>query len=278
MGFCGPALHPVAIRRDDIRCVLQVIEPCRVASRRVFELMVKECERLLARLLIDTASAHQVLGLTQQMEHKETLVKPSTIESRQQTARDLLWAASAEPAWAGRARDRSDTDLVGAVARRQGFVGTGCRAAGLHVRLVRQHLTVALMSRDLTMPQVRVDPWSRGSEDRDRRCPDGESSSLSRDAQSAALLMREDAGDFERVDSGGCVPSKAMMGRPETLSVGQCFEIDHPGEIQRVPLAWRSQSGQWLLPPYEKAALTLRVIREVLAQLDVDSERFLSQG
>jgi hypothetical protein len=340
LGFEASA-GPQALEAE-IRRVVQVIEQYPETGRRVFELMSEEFEKFLATFLTAKDRTRKVVGVAQQVEHKETLAIQYTIELRKwltdlpvsealrdfvykvwvevlavsavkngpkdaktlrhkQTAHDLLWAASAKPSRAERARV---IDQMPALLQqlRDGMALLGFEADEQdgHIALVRQHLTEAFLSRGPSIPQERLDDLAARLADLEDILPEGDLVDLALDPESVALLVGEDLGDFELVERGGSMPTEAMMDWATELPVGEWFELDHNGKVGQVQLAWRSQRGQLLLfvdvqqrcllfplqrvgaylqagllLPAEDEALTVRATRDALAKLDANPERLL---
>lgn len=346
MGSCVMGFESSASPQEleaEIRRVVQVIEQYPETGRRVFELMSEEFEKFLAGFLTGKDHTRKVVGVAQQVEHKETLAIQYTIELRKwltdlpvdealrdfiykvwvevlavsavkhgpkdsktlrhkQTAHDLLWAASAKPSRAERARVIEQMPaLLQQLRDGMGLLGLDAQDQDAHIVVVRQHLTDAFMSRGPTIPQDRLDELAAQLANLEDMLPEGDLIDLSLDPESVALLVGEELGDFEWVERGGSMPTEAMMDWASELPVGEWFELDHNGQMGQVQLAWRSQRGQLLLfvdvqqrcllfplqrvgaylqagllLPAEDEALTVRATRDALAKLDANPERLLT--
>ncbi|GAA3988096.1 hypothetical protein GCM10022279_08970 [Comamonas faecalis] len=66
----------------EIRRIVQVIEQYPETGKRVFQLVYDEFEKFLARYLTEDQTKSRLVGLAQQVEHKETLAIQYTIELR----------------------------------------------------------------------------------------------------------------------------------------------------------------------------------------------------
>ncbi len=219
-----------------------------------------------------------------------------------QAAHDLLWAASAKPSRAERARVIEQLPaLLQQLRDGMGLLGLGAQDQDGHIEVVRHHLTEAFMSRGPAIAPQRLEELAQRLAELEDILPDGDLVELSLDPESVALLLGDDLGDFEFVERGGSIPTEAMMDWANELPVGDWFELDHNGQLGLVQLAWRSQRGQLLLfvdlrqrcllfpvrrvgaylqagllLPAEDEALTVRATREALAKLDANPERLLS--
>lgn len=219
-----------------------------------------------------------------------------------QAAHDLLWAASAKPSRAERARVIEQLPaLLQQLRDGMALLGLEEQERHNHIELVRHHLTEAFMSRGPAIAPERLEELSQRLAELEDILPDGDLVELSLDPESVALLLGDDMGDFEFVERGGSIPTEAMMDWANELPVGDWFELDHNGQMGLVQLAWRSQRGQLLLfvdlkqrcllfplqrvgaylqagllLPAEDEALTVRATREALAKLDANPERLLS--
>jgi hypothetical protein len=227
--------------------------------------------------------------------------KDSVTLRHKQVAHDLLWAASAKPSRAERARviEQMPT-LLQQLRDGMNLLGLDAQEQDTHIVVVRHHLTEAFMSRGPAIEQERLDELAQRLADLEDILPEGDLVELSLDPESVALLLGEELGDFEFIERGGSIPTEAMMDWANELPVGDWFELDHNGKMGQVQLAWRSQRGQLLLfvdlqqrcllfplqrvgaylqagllLPAEDEALTVRATREALAKLDANPERLL---
>ena len=227
--------------------------------------------------------------------------KDTQTVQHKQAAHDLLWAASAKPSRAERARVIEQLPaLLQQLRDGMALLGLEPQEQHNHIELVRHHLTEAFMSRGPAIAPERLDELAQRLADLEDILPDGDLVELSLDPDSVALLLGDDMGDFEFVERGGSIPTEAMMDWANELPVGDWFELDHSGQVAQVQLAWRSQRGQLLLfvdlkqrcllfpvqrvgaylqagllLPAEDEALTVRATREALAKLDANPERLL---
>ena len=81
LGFDASSINGSALEAE-IRRIVQVIEQYPETGRRVFELMLGEFEKFLARFLTEKQGTSRIVSVAQQVEQKETLAIQYTIEMR----------------------------------------------------------------------------------------------------------------------------------------------------------------------------------------------------
>ena len=218
------------------------------------------------------------------------------------TASDLVWAASAKPSRADRARVIQD--LPHLLQRlRQGMVLLGYPGAQqeAHIKLIGDTLADAFMSKTESIPQDRIDAMAeRLSHLEDFIIQDG-SGDIPLDSASIEMLVGIDASAIVVVADGGSKPNQAMVAWAQELQPGTWYTLDHNGVISQVQYVWRSdhkhlhlfasvdgrsfliqarrlaaylQAG--LITPQEEEPLTARATRDALAKLNANPERLAS--
>lgn len=215
------------------------------------------------------------------------------------TASDLVWAASAKPSRADRARVIQD--LPHLLQRlRQGMVLLGYPGAQQesHIKLIGDTLADAFMSKTESIPQDRIDAMAeRLSHLEDFIIQDG-SGDIPLDAASIEMLVGIDASAIVVVADGGSKPNQAMVAWAQELQPGTWYTLNHNGITSQVQYVWRSDQKQLhlfasvdgrsfliqarrlaaylqaaLLVPQEDEPLTARATRDALAKLDANPER-----
>jgi len=228
-------------------------------------------------------------------QHQETI-------ALKKSAADLVWAASAKPNKAERARVIQD--LPALLHRlRQGMTLMGIQgpAQETHIKVIGDTLADAFLSKTEAIPQARIDAMAKRLANLEDFVADDPSTDLPLDADSIELMLGIDASMIEVVADGGSNPSDAMLAWAMELQIGNWFMLDHNGKTQQVQYAWRSERRQLhlfaspegksfliqarrlaaylqsgLLVPTEEEALTVRATRDALSKLDANPERLLA--
>jgi hypothetical protein len=228
-------------------------------------------------------------------QHQETI-------ALKKSAADLVWAASAKPNKAERARVIQD--LPALLHRlRQGMTLMGIQGPiqETHIKVIGDTLADAFLSKTEAIPQARIDAMAKRLANLEDFVADDPSTDLPLDADSIELMLGIDASMIEVVADGGSSPSDAMLAWAMELQIGNWFMLDHNGKTQQVQYAWRSERRQLhlfaspegksfliqarrlaaylqsgLLLPSEEEALTVRATRDALSKLDANPERLLA--
>lgn len=81
MGFDAAGVHGSAMEAE-IRRIVQVIEQYPEAGKRVYQIVLDEFQKFLAKFLTEKSATQKMVGVAQQVEQKETLAIQYTIEMR----------------------------------------------------------------------------------------------------------------------------------------------------------------------------------------------------
>lgn len=229
------------------------------------------------------------------LKHEET----ATLK---QVASDLLWAASAKPNRADRARVIQQLPAILQRLRHgMGLLGYPPALQDQHIKSVSDTLADAFMSRTEEIPQESLDRLAKRLSNLEDFLPDSNVGDLDLDDESIEMITGVDASNIEVIRQGGSQPNEAMRAWAVELQVGSWYTLDHNAKLSTVQLAWRSERGQlflfvtssgrcFLMPvvrvaaylqaglllPAEEEALTVRATRDALAKLDANPERLLS--
>ena len=215
------------------------------------------------------------------------------------SASDLVWAASAKPSRSERARVISDLPKL-LQSLRQGMVLLGFDSAQqeAHIKLIRDTLADAFLSKTESIPQERIDAMAeRLTHLEDFIIEDG-TGDIPLDAASIEMLVGIDSSSIVVVADGGAKPTQAMMAWAQELQPGTWYMLEHEGKNSQVQFVWRSDRRQLhlfasvdgrsyliqarrlaaylqagLLVPQEEEALTVRATREALAKLEAEPAR-----
>lgn len=228
-------------------------------------------------------------------QHEDTL-------ALKKCASELVWAASAKPNRAERARVIQDLPrLLQRLRYGMSLVGMEGPEQESQIKLIGDILADAFLLKTEAIPRERIEDMAqRLAHLEDFVMTADSSTELPLDAESIELMLGIDASMIEVIADGGSKPSSAMVAWAAELQLGHWFSLDHNGTTRQVQYAWRSDRGQLhlfaapdgrsyliqakrlaaylqagLLLPAEEEALTVRATREALAKLDANPERLL---
>ncbi|MGC3986534.1 MAG: DUF1631 family protein [Pseudorhodoferax sp.] len=218
------------------------------------------------------------------------------------SAADLVWAASAKPNRADRARViQSLPALLQRLRQGMTLLGLSSPVQEGHIKRISDTLADAFMSKTEAIPQARIDMMARRLANLEDFVSDESMGDLPLDADSIELMLGIDASSIDVIPDAGAKPSEAMVAWAHELQLGHWFTLDHNQKISQVQLAWRSERRQLflfaamdgrstliqakrlaaylqagLLIPQEEEALTLRATRQALEKLDANPGRLLA--
>lgn len=218
------------------------------------------------------------------------------------SAADLVWAASAKPNRADRARViQSLPALLQRLRQGMTLLGLSSPVQEGHIKRISDTLADAFMSKTEAIPQARIDMMAQRLANLEDFVSDETMGDLALDADSIELMLGIDASSINVIPDAGAKPSEAMLAWAHELQLGHWFTLDHNQKISQVQLAWRSDRKQLflfaamdgsstliqvkrlaaylqagLLIPQEEEALTLRATRQALEKLDANPGRLLA--
>jgi hypothetical protein len=217
-------------------------------------------------------------------------------------AADLLWAASAKPNRAERAKVIADLpDLLKRLRLGMGLLGLSLPVQDAHIKSLSDTLADAFMSKAATMDQSQVIEVAQRIRNLEDFVSEEEVGDLPLDAESIELTLGIDMSGVEIVSEGGTEPTQAMRAWAMELDRGSWFHLDIKGKMKRVQYSWRSTRGQLflfadasgltylfqlkrlaaylqagLMTPIEDETLTVRATRAALTKLDANPDRLLN--
>ncbi len=228
--------------------------------------------------------------------------KHADTQTLKKCATDLVWAASAKPNRADRARVIQD--LPGLLLRlRSGMTLLAMAPSEQegHVKKINDTLADAFLSKTQAIPQAKIDAMAQRLSNLEDYVSDDPMGDLPLDSESLEMMLGIDASAIEVVSGGGSKPSAAMLAWAGELQLGSWFTLDHNSKITQVQFAWRSerkhlnlfastagksyliQGGRLaaylqagLLLPQEEEALTVRATRDALAKIEANPGRLLT--
>ena len=216
-------------------------------------------------------------------------------------AADLVWAASAKPNRADRAKVISELPkLLQLLRQGMTMLGIDSKSQDKNIKTISDALADAFMSKtDAILPE-RIEAMANRLANLEDYLSDEDVGDLPLDTEALVMMIGIDASDIEVITDGGSQPGEAMRAWAQELQLGTWFSLDHNGRVCQVQFAWRSDKNQLhlfassdgrnyliqarrlasylqagLLTPTEEESLTVRATRTALAKLEANPERLL---
>lgn len=217
------------------------------------------------------------------------------------SASDLVWAASAKPNRADRARVIQDLpQLLQRLRSGMTLLGLPPAEQEVHIKTVSDTLADAFLSKTQAIPQAQIDDMAKRLANLEDFVSEDGMGDLPLDAESIEMMLGIEASTIDVIADGGSKPTPAMLSWAQELQLGAWFTLDHNSHVTPVQFAWRSdrkhlnlfaassghsyliQAGRLaaylqagLLLPQEEETLTVRATRDALAKLEANPERLL---
>ena len=240
------------------------------------------------------AEALAISAMRSGPQHQETLVL-------KRASADLVWASSAKPNRADRAKVIADLPkLLQLLRSGMTMLGLDAAAQDEHIKIISDTLADAFLSKNSAIDPVRIDQMAKRLVNLEDYLSDEDIGDLPLDTDALVMMLGMDITDIEVVSDGGSQPSDAMRAWAGELQLGAWFSLDHNGAVAHVQFAWRSDRKQLhlfastdrknyliqarrlaaylqagLLVPTEEEALTVRATRDALVKLEANPERLL---
>jgi hypothetical protein len=218
------------------------------------------------------------------------------------SATDLVWAASAKPNRADRAKVIQELpNLLLRLRSGMTLLAMPPSEQEAHIKKVSDTLADAFLSKTQAIPQAKIDAMAQRLGNLEDFVSEDGLGDLPLDAESIEMMLGIDASAIEVVGNGGSKPTAAMLAWAQELQVGSWFTLDHNKQINHVQFSWRSdrkhlnlfasssgksfliQAGRLaaylqagLLLPQEEEGLTVRATRDALTKLEANPERILA--
>lgn len=227
-------------------------------------------------------------------QHAETL-------ALKKSATDLVWAASAKPQRADRARVIQDLpQLLQKLRAGMTLLGLAPSQQESYVKTISATLADAFLSKTQAIPAEQIQALAQRLAHLEDFVSEDGMGDLPLDAQSIEIMLGMEASTIDVVADGGSKPTAAMLAWAQELQLGSWFMLDHNGQVSQVQFVWRSerkhlnlfasaaghsylvQTGRLaaylqagLLLPQEEETLTVRATRDALVKLEANPERLL---
>jgi hypothetical protein len=241
------------------------------------------------------AEALSVSAVRKGPQHADTL-------TLKKCATDLVWAASAKPNRADRARVIQELpNLLLRLRSGMTLLSMAPSEQETHIRAVSDTLADAFQSKTQAIAQAKIDAMAQRLSNLEDFLTEDGVGDLPLDSETIEMMMGMDASSIEVVAAGGSKPTAAMVAWAQELQPGTWYSLEHNGQIIQVQLAWRSdrkhlnlfaastgrsyllQGGRLaaflqagLLLPQEEETLTVRATRDALTKLEAEPDRLLA--
>ncbi len=236
-----------------------------------------------------------VVAVRKGPQHAETL-------ELKKSASELVWAASAKPNRADRARVIAELpNLLQRLRTGMSLLGLAPSQQEAHLKIVSDTLADAFLSKTQAIPQAQIEAMAKRLANLEDFVSEDGMGDLPLDADSIEIMLGIDASTIDVVADGGSKPNAAMLAWAQEIQLGSWFTLDHNGRVAQVQFAWRSerkhlhlfastaghsyliQAGRLaaylqagLLLPQEEETLTVRATRDALAKLEANPQRLLA--
>lgn len=228
-------------------------------------------------------------------QHEETLLL-------KKTASDLIWAASAKPNRADRARVISDLpDLLQCLRSGLTLMNVAQPVQEAHIKSISAILVEAFMSKTQAIADDQIQALAARLANLEDYVTDDGTEELPLDADSIEELLGIDASALDVITQGGGTASAVMLEWAHSLDLGAWFVLNFNAQETQVQYVWRSPLGHLhlfasnlgrsyliqtvrlaaylqagLLEPQERESLTLRATRNALGKIEANPERLLA--
>ncbi len=214
-------------------------------------------------------------------------------------AADLVWAASAKPHRAERARVIQQLPAL-LQCLRQGLALIGVTGAqqDAQIKLLTDTLADAFLSKTASISQEHIDAMAKRLANLEDFISDETLGDMPLSADNIELLLGIDASSIHVIADNGAPVQEDVVAWAQQLPLGVWFTLDHNGASAQVQYVWHSQRKQLhlfaamdgssylvqlkrlgaylqagLLTAQEEESLTLRATRDALTKIDANPER-----
>lgn len=252
-------------------------------------------EEIRAFLFKVWAEVLAVSTVRQGKQHEET-------RRLKKTATDLIWAASAKPNRADRAKVISGlSGLLQSLRDGMNLLGLQRSAQEVHIKIISDTLADAFMAKTDAIADEQIQAMAQRLAELDDYISDDGGEELPLDTENIEELLGFEATDLDVVSEGGGTASAVMMEWARDLALGSWFALDYKLNVVQVQYVWRSPLGHLhlftnnvgfsylfqtarlaaylqvgLLEPQEDEPLTARATRSALGEIQANPSRLLN--
>lgn len=236
-----------------------------------------------------------VSTVRQGKQHEETLML-------KKSAAELIWAASAKPNRAERAKVIDHLpELLQSLRTGMSLLGLVRSAQEAHIKVISDTLADAFMSKTEAIADEQIQALGKRLAELDDFVDESSTRELPLDSENIEELLGVETTDLDVINQGGGSASPVMLEWAHELTLGSWFTLTHQGVAGQVQFVWRSplshlhlfantlghsylfqtarlaaylQSGE--LEPQEDESLMTRAARNALDQIQANPERLLA--
>jgi len=246
-------------------------------------------------LFKEWAEVLAVSTVRQGKQHPETLLL-------KKAATDLIWAASAKPNRADRAKVIDGLpDLLQCLRTGMTLLGTAKSAQEAHIKIISDTLADAFMSKTEAIADEQIQAMAKRLAELDDYVSEDSGEELPLDTDNIEELLGIEATELDVVNEGGGTSSPVMMEWARELALGSWFTMNYKTNLVQVQFVWRSPLGHLhlfatsvghsylfqsarlaaylqaaLLDPQEEEPLTARAARNALGEIQANPQRLLN--
>jgi len=218
------------------------------------------------------------------------------------SATDLIWAASAKPNRAERARVIDQLpNLLESLRTGMALLGLARSAQDGYIKVISDTLADAFMSKTEAIADEQIQALAKCLAELDDFVDENSTQELPLDSDNIEELLGIETTDLDVINQGGGSASAVMLEWAHELAMGSWYKLTYQGSVGQVQLVWRSplghlhlfantlghsylfqtarlaaylQSGE--LEPQEEESLMTRAARNALDQIQANPERLLA--
>lgn len=246
-------------------------------------------------LFKEWAEVLAVSTVRQGKQHAETL-------QLKKAATDLIWAASAKPNRADRAKVIDGLpDLLQCLRTGMTLLGTAKSAQEAHIKIISDTLADAFMSKTEAIADEQIQAMAKRLAELDDYVSEDGGEELPLDTDNIEELLGIEATELDVVNEGGGTASPVMMEWARELALGSWFTLNYKTNLVQVQFVWRSPLGHLhlfatsvghsylfqsarlagylqaaMLEPQEEEPLTARAARNALGEIQANPQRLLN--
>jgi hypothetical protein len=236
-----------------------------------------------------------ISAVRQGPQHEETLLL-------KKAAADLIWAASAKPNRADRARViNSLPELLQCLRTGLKLMNVQPDAIEAHIKAISGVLVEAFMSKTKAIASEQIQALAERLANLEDYVTDGGAEELPLDSRNIEELLGVDASGLEVITQGGGAATPVMLEWVRGLDIGTWFMLKYNEQALSVQYVWRSPKGYLhlfatnlgrsyliqsvrvaaylqaaLIEPQEREPLTLRATRDAMSKIEADPGRLLN--
>ncbi|MDD2926038.1 DUF1631 family protein [Rhodoferax sp.] len=170
-------------------------------------------------------------------QHEDTLLL-------KKTATDLIWAASAKPNRADRAKVIAGLPtLLQSLRTGMSLLGAKRTVQDAHLKVISDTLADAFMSKTQSVADTQIQALAQRLAELDDYVSEDGGEELPLDSQNIEELLGIEAIELDVINEGGEPASPDMLTWARKLALGSWFTLSYGSQVAQVQLVWRSPLG-----------------------------------